>query len=198
MTCVPSPMAVCCSAVDFAVAAPLAPVSAAPPSPPAVPSEVMPPFSKERSLPKVSSRISAALSTRSKLRSSVCLISAPISESIPRSANVEASDTFLVSFRPRMFAIQLTRLTPPVSVLRFSAITIEASTGLGCCMNRSIVCRQDGIRCGSVPPTTVSLSPRFSSTSPVSPIAPHWMAVAGRPAACRASQIRSIAEFASP
>uniref|UniRef100_A0A8W7P976 Uncharacterized protein n=1 Tax=Anopheles coluzzii TaxID=1518534 RepID=A0A8W7P976_ANOCL len=188
-TCVPSPIA-------FSLAAAVAgePPAAAPTSPAAA----APPFSKERSLPKVSSRISAALSTKSKLRSSVCLISAPISESMPRSASVAPSDTFLVSFRPRMFAMQPTRLTPPVSVLRFSAITIEASTGEGCCMNRSIVCRQDGMRWGSVPPTTVSLSPRFSSTSPVSPIAPHWMAVAGRPTAWRASQIRSIAELASP
>lgn len=76
---------------------------------------------------------------------------------------------------PRMLATASNSPTWLVSApaLRLSASTIEASTGCGCCKKWSIVARHEVIRCGKVPPTTVSLSPIVSSTKPTSPIAPH-------------------------
>lgn len=91
---------------------------------------------------------------------------------LPKSANDAWSGTFFKSFNPKILATQPTKLTPLLSALRFSATTIEARTACGSCMNKSIVCKQETIRCGNVPPTTVSLSPRLSMTKPVSPIAP--------------------------
>lgn len=82
---------------------------------------------------------------------------------------------------PRMLAMASTALTvesllPP---RRLEASTMEASTGWGCCRNTSMVLRQDWMRWGRVPPTSVSLPPIVSRMRPTSPMAPHWMATCG-------------------
>uniref|UniRef100_A0A8D8LEH4 Secreted protein n=1 Tax=Cacopsylla melanoneura TaxID=428564 RepID=A0A8D8LEH4_9HEMI len=107
-----------------------------------------------------------------------------MSESMPRSANEDPALMFFVFLIPRILATASGNeiWLPAAAPFRLTATTIEASTGWGCCRKISIVFKQDTIRWGSVPPTSVSLSPLIESIMrPTSPMAPHWIAAPGRP-----------------
>ncbi len=107
-----------------------------------------------------------------------------ILSAVLQSVFVDRRGFWLVWLLPKMWATASTKsLWLPASL--FTTV-LSASTKLditGCCWHRkrSSTSRQDVMRCGRVPPITVSLPPMVSSTTPTSPMAPHWIASPGRP-----------------
>uniref|UniRef100_A0A182XBL4 Uncharacterized protein n=1 Tax=Anopheles quadriannulatus TaxID=34691 RepID=A0A182XBL4_ANOQN len=148
---------------------------------------------------KVSERRSCGVRNSSYSRSSVCLISTAISESMPSSDSVVSIEIDLMSRMLMMFITLSMMFSLPLVRTRFSATTMLATIGSGVVSSGSSSCRHELMRCCSVPPISMSsLSSCMSATRPTSPTAPHWTAFAGSPSAQRRSMMRSITEFAMP
>ncbi|KNC21348.1 hypothetical protein FF38_13057 [Lucilia cuprina] len=128
----------------------------------------------------VKERKSCGVSTSSKSRSNVCLISTAIRESIPISDKVVPNETDFRSRIPIIFITVSTMLSLPERPTRFSATTILATMASGTDKSLSNSCKHDEIRCCKVPPISISiLSSAISATRPTSPTAPHCTALAG-------------------